>query len=306
MRTLPKDLMVLIQHIHSQYEKVLYSKTFSNKMCDCRKNIFREYTYTVEKLIIKLGSRTFKFLEDWNMDISCDVSGMEQWFSREIYENLYNDPSTSNKMVLTIQILQEDQDKKFFRIIEEKYKLMLSKLKMTNGEGDVDLELSKLLEEIRAWYELFVYIMLSTQFNCQSISNDFLTDYGIDNDEKKKACNGDCDGCVHNNDDEECEVHKFVEENGESVKIIMNNEFISDMNWLTKIRNFVQKYHHDPSKIKFVFDYRMFDQHLQYRLGSAHLDEILDTEKVFVDTEIKNYEGIDFNGYYEKIVHLLK
>jgi len=303
MKTFPIDLMTLTQHIHTQYEKVLSNKSFAKRMCYCRKQIFERFTYSVEKLIIKLGARTLKYTEDFDLNLSSDIGPLYDWFTAEVYDNLYNDPNVSNKMILTFQLMQRYQDKKFFDIIQIKYENILIGLKTDNIQ-EVELELNELFEEIRAWFELFLYMILSTQFNCQSLSDKFLADYRIIPDFGTCETNP-CDWCIHYNDHTTCDVHEGVLETGETINIIMVNDFIDDMTWMDTLIHIVSNYHVDPSVITFNLDYRMYDQLVPCKLSHIHYDNILQAEQTFVDLHIKNHEGINFNGYHDKIKHLL-
>ena len=297
MKTFPVDLMSLIGHIQRQYEKVLDNKAFENRMCFCKKQIFTQFTYAVEKVIIKLGARTLKFLEDFDLDLSTDLSPLKEWFNDEIYTSLYKNVEVSNKMVLTFQLLQEYQDEKFFILIENKYMKILKLLKEDKETG-IEHELNSLFEEIRAWYELFLYMILSTQFSCQSFNENFLKDYGVSEDIEVE----DGKRCIH---DGNCDTHEKVLDAGEQVNIIMTNDFIDDTTWLDNLMNIVSKYHIDPTTVKLTLDYRMYDHLVQMKLSSRHYDKILETNKYFKDMHIKNREGINFNGYYDKIKHLL-
>lgn len=308
MKRLPIDLMTLTFHIHSQFEKIMDNKSFANKMCICRERIFERFTYTVEKLIIKLGSRTLKFLEDYNFEISTDMTNLQKWFNDEIYEILYEDLEVSNKMILTFQLIQEHQDEKFFKLISDKYENILISLK--NGKiDDVNIELNDLYEEIRAWYELFIYMILSTQFNCQSIKDTFLSDNNVAPDiqcDQSECGPLDHHWCIHHNTCNKCEIHEGVIDNGEKISIIMTNDFIDDMFWLEKLMYIVENYHTNPENINLVLDYRMYDQLIQCKLSHDHYDKLLNANKVFKHISIKNHEGINFNGYFEKLKHLIE
>jgi len=308
MKNFPIDLMTLTLHIHTQFEKIMDNKSFFDRMCECRLRIFERFTYTVEKLIIKLGSRTLKFLEDFNFEISTDMSDLQEWFNEEIYETLYQDLEVSNKMVLTFQMTQEHQDEKFFKLISEKYENILLSLK-NNNSNQVVGELNDLFEEIRAWYELFIYMILSTQFNCQSIKDSFLSDHNVAFDvqcDNSECAKGDISWCIHHNTCNKCEIHEGVIENGEKVSIIMTNDFIDDMYWLDQLMFIVENYHKYPENIKLTLDYRMYDQLIQCKLSHHHYDKILQANKVFKNISIKNHEGINFNGYFEKLKHLIE
>lgn len=308
MKTFPIDLTTLTLHIHTQFEKVLDNKSFSDRMCECRRRIFKRFTYTVEKLIIKLGSRTLKFLEDFNVEITSDMTDLQKWFDNEIYEHLYQDLEVSNKMVLSFQLMQEHQDEKFFNLISDKYENILMCLK-NNDIDNIDSELNDLFEEIRAWYELFIYMILSTQFNCQSIKDTFLSDHQVapDIQSDKSICGkDDLNWCIHHNTCNKCEVHEGVQLHGERISIIMTNDFIDDMFWLEQLIFIVENYHSDPSNIKLVLDYRMYDQLIQCKLSHQHYDKLLNANRVFKHISIKNHEGINFNGYFEKLKHLIE
>lgn len=308
MRSFPIDLMTLTLHIHTQFEKIMDNKSFGDRMCLCRRKIFERFTYTVEKLIIKLGSRTLKFLEDFDIEMSKDLDELEKWFIREIYDHLYEDLEVSNKMVLTFQLLQEHQDEKFFRLIRDKYENILISLK-GSCEKEVNDELTEFFEEIRAWYELFIYMILSTQFNCQSLKDTFLSDNGVAPDiqcDNSVCGKKDLDWCIHHNDCNNCDVHEGVIKNGEKISIIMTNDFIADMFWLDQLNMIVDKYHNNRDNIELVLDYRMYDQLIQCKLSHNHYDKLLEANKYFKYISIKNHEGINFNGYFEKLKHLIE
>ena len=297
IRTFPVDLMALINHIQLQYEKVIANKAFEDRMCYCKKEIFTQFTYGVEKVIIKLGARTLKFIEDYDMNLSADLTPLSEWFKDEIYETLYENERVSNKMVLIFELLQKYQDEKFFKLIEKKYNKILVYLKEDKETG-VERELNELFDEIRAWYELFLYMILATQFNCQSFDQTFLEAHHVAFDivpaDKR---------CVHDGD---CDVHEKVGENGEQVNIIMTNDFIDDTTWLNILMDIVSNYHVDPSAVTLILDYRMYDHLVQMKLSDRHYDKIIETNKHFKNMKIKNHEGINFNGHYESIKHLIE
>ena len=297
MKTFPVDLMSLIDHIQRQYEKVLNNKSFKNRMCFCKQSIFSHFTYTVEKVIIKLGARTLKYMEDYDLEKGADFSSLKEWFNDEIYEGLYANDQVSNKMVLTFQLLQKYQDDKFFDLIEKKYTKILV-LIGEDKETGIENELNLLYEEIRAWYELFLYMILSTQFSCQSFDDFYLRDYQIESDVEV----GEGKRCIH---DGNCDVHEKVVDAGEQVNIIMTNDFIDDTTWLDNLMTIVSKYHVDSSSVKLTLDYRMYNHLVQCKLSSRHYDKLLETNEYFTNMYIKNHEGINFNGYYDKIKHLL-
>jgi len=303
MKTFPIDLMTLTNHIHTQYDKILHNNSFRNRMCVCRRKIFEQFTFTVEKLIIKIGSRTLKYTEDFNFELSTNILELKDWFNKEVYEYLFNDHEVSNKMVLTFKKMQEYQDIKFFDILETKYENILISLRNHEIEN-VNSELNNLFEEIRAWYELFLYMILSTQFNCQSLKDSFLEDNNIRPD---FGCgmNDPTKWCIHHNDCEKCDVHETVLEHGESINIIMVNDFIDDMTWLEKLTDIVKNYHHNPDDITLYLDYRMYDQLIQCKLSHHHYDKILEAQSCFKNIKIKNHEGINFNGYFEKLKTML-
>ncbi len=303
MKTLPIDLMTLTQHIHTQYEKVLNNKSFLNRMCYCRQQIFEQFTITVEKLIIKLGSRTLKFAEDHDMSYGADFTHLRMWFANEVYQVLYKNEEVSNKMVLTFKLIQEYQDEKFFDLIQDKYKHILVHI-AAGDNATAETEFNVLFEEIRAWYELFLYMILSTQFNCQSLTDAFLVDHNVPSDFGAGVDNI-TNWCIHHNDCATCEVHEGVLQCGESINIIMVNDFIDDMTWLEKLTCIVNNYHVAPTHITLNLDYRMYDQLVQCKLSHVHYDKILEANRTFVDLHIKNHEGINFNGYYDKVKHLL-
>lgn len=305
MRTLPIDISILLKHVHTQFEKVRSNKSFEDRMCYCREKILEEFTVAVEKLLIKFGSRTLKFLEDYNLNLSTDISDIKNWFINEVYTNLYNNELVSNQMILSFQLIQEHQDEKFFKIIQEKYENILKYLKEDKEVG-IENEMNELFEEIRAWYELFLYMILSTQFNCQSFKPEFLLDYNIKQDDFYKTCDGNCGECIHNNKDRKCKVHEGVLDRGEAIYIIMNNDFITDMFWVNKLIEITTKYHKYPQHIKWVFDYRMYDQLIQCHLSHDHYEKIIEIGKTFKHVKIRNWEGINFNGFYDDIVHLLE
>ena len=296
MKTFPVDLMNLVHHIQVQYEKVMNNKSFEDRMCYCKQKVFTQFTLGVEKVIIKLGARTLKFLEDYDMELSSDLSPLRVWFNKEIYQNLYEDDRVSNKVVLIFQLLQTYQDEKFFGIIEKKYENILLLLK-SDKETGVELELNEMFDEIRAWYELFLYVILSTQFNCQSFNEEFLIDYAVPQNVVPEGKR-----CVHDGD---CDVHEKIAGNGEQVNIIMTNDFIDDTTWLDILVEIVSKYHVDPPTVNLTLDYRMYDHLKQCKLSSRHYEKIVDTNVYFENMNIKNHEGINFNGYYDQIKHLL-
>jgi len=307
MKTFSIDLMILIQHIHTQYEKIQSNKSFENRMCYCRLQILEQFTIAVEKLLIKLGSRTLKFVEDFDIGRSEDISDLRDWFENDVYEKLYENLQVSNKMVLSFQLLQSYQDKKFFDIIQDKYENILICIKNQKETG-IESEINELFEEIRAWYELFLYMILSTQFNCQSIKDSFLIDHNVPPDFSFHEC-ADCPNqktCLHHNDEKTCKVHETVLNGQENINIIMTNDFIDDMTWLEKLKCIVTGYHVDPGSIKFVLDYRMYDHLIQCKLSHHHYDKLLEANECFKDMHIINHEGINFNGYYEKLEHLIK
>jgi len=305
MRTLPIDISILLKHIHTQFEKIRSNKSFEDRMCYCREKILEEFTIAVEKLLIKFGSRTLKFLDDYNLALSTDISDIYEWFNKEVYDSLYNNDLVSNEMILSFQLIQQHQDKKFFDIIQEKYINILKYVKEDKEVG-LENEMNDLYDEIRAWYELFLYIILSTQFNCQSFKTEFLSDNGVPPDSFSSNCSGNCEECIHHNADMKCKVHEGVLERGEAVYIIMNNDFINDMFWVDKLLEIVTKYHKDPQAIKWVFDYRMYDQLVQCHLSHDHYLKIIEIGKMFKHVKIRNWEGINFNGFYDDIVHLLE
>ncbi len=296
-KTFPVDIMTLIHHIQLQYEKVLANKKFKDRMCFCKQEIFAQFTYAVETMIIKLGARTLKFLEDYDMDLSTDLTDLKSWFNETVYEELYDNERVSNKLVLTFQLLQEYQDDKFFDLIKEKHDNILSALKDEKETG-IEIEINNLFEEIRAWYELFLYMILAHQFNCQSFGEEFLTDHGITNDIKLDSQLR----CIHDGD---CKVHEGVAINGEQINIIMTNDFIDDMTWMDKLIVIISKYHTSPELINLTLDYRMYDHITQCKLSHRHYDKLLEAHKYFKNMCIKNHEGINFNGHYEKIKHLI-
>jgi len=297
IKTFPVDLMSLIHHIQVQYEKVLNNKKFKSRMCYCKKEIFSQFTYTVENVIIKLGARTLKFLEDFNVELSTDLADLRTWFNKEVYDSLYENERVSNKLVLTFQLLQEYQDEKFFDIIEKKYDNILNILK-SDKETGVEQELNDLFEEIRAWYELFLYMILATQFNCQSFGDDYLKDHGVAFD----VAVPDDRRCIHEGD---CDVHMKVVEAGEQINIIMTNDFIDDITWLDKMMCIISNYHTNPSSVTLTLDYRMYDHLVQCKLSERHYDKLIEANKHFKNMTIKNHEGINFNGHYEAIKHLI-
>jgi len=297
MKSFPVDLMSLIHHIQVQYEKVLNNKKFASRMCFCKQEIFSQFTYAVEKIIIKLGARTLKFLEDYNLELSTNLDDLRDWFNKEVYQSLYQNERVSNKLVLTFQLLQEYQDEKFFSLIEKKYENILALLKEEKETG-VEQELNELFEEIRAWYELFLYLVLAAQFNCQSFGADYLEAYKVEFDKQQTGTKR----CIH---DGTCDVHEKIAQSGEQINIIMTNDFIDDTTWLDQLIHIISKYHTAPDAVKLTLDYRMYDHLIQCKLSNRHYDKLIEANIVFKDMHIKNYEGIEFNGHYDAIKHLL-
>jgi len=297
IKTFPVDLMSLIQHIQVQYEKVSGSKKFADRLCYCKREIFKQYTYAVQTVIIKLGARTLKFLEDFDVERTSELTDIREWFDYTVYETLYQNERVSNKLILTFQLMQEYQDTKFFDIIENKYQNLLELFK-SDKETGLEFELNDMFEEIRAWYELFLYMILAHQFNCQSFGDNYLKDHNVGSDVIVEGRR-----CIHEGD---CDVHEGVVKRGEQINIIMTNDFIDDMTWMDKLIEIISTYHHDPSSVVFTLDYRMYDQITQCKLSHRHYDKLLEGNKYFKNMIIKNHEGINFNGYYDKLKHLIE
>jgi len=302
MKNFPIDLTTLTLHIHSQFEKILDNKSFSDRMCGCRKLIFEQFTVAVEKMIIKLGARTLKFLEDYNLELSTDLDDLEKWFFDDVYQSLYENEEVSNKMVLVFQQLQHPLDQKFFDIISKRFNAILVCLKEGNHQY-LQGEMNDLYEEIQGWYELFIYLILSTQLNCQSLNDKFLEDNEIP---KSRICEGEENSCIHCDAANRCEVHAGVAQNGEIVRMIMTDEFIEDMTWMDTLISIINKYHNNPDNISLILDYRMYDQLIQCKLKHVHYDKILKASTYFKHLQIVNHEGINFNGYFQRIKHLVK
>jgi hypothetical protein len=303
--SLALNLSSLIVHIEYQRNRILEHRITATRMCHCRTLILNSYTDTLHKFLIRLSSRTLKFFDDYDYAVTTGVGDLHQWFFSDIYDTLINEDLVSNKMVVLFRLVQEKLDDKFFDIIDEQYRNIIKLHKINdNTPGEIS---AALFNDIREWFELFVYSVLAVQIDCNHISDKIYEDFDIRNDSANCGVQDEkCANCPFSPEKEGIRIGEGRLEDRENLKIVMNNEFTNDMSWIKNMMTVLTRYHTCPDEIRVEMDYRMYDKQNQHLYRRDQMELILEMSKFFGNVMITNYDGVDFGMFEENIQPYLR
>lgn len=292
------DLASLLIHLEFQSKKVLENKLTKQRLCYCRKAIIKKYSDILQKFLIRLSARTLKFFDDKNYEITTNICDLENWFFSEIYDSLFECEKISNKMIMIFKYIQKDLDKKFLNIIEHKYKKFIL---LHDRPEEFEIVLLDLFTEIRAWFDLFLYNVLAIQIDCRKIDPSILP-FNLENNERCGEGNI-CLECPMKNECSSCNIKTDCKNyTTENILIIMNNEYIRDTKQIKTFFDVITKYYVSPKEtLDIIFDFRMFDESNPLYFNRDLLYLMEESENIFRNIFVKNYNGIIFNIFEEKV-----
>lgn len=304
MENFALDLSSMIIHIEYQRKRLLENPDAKKKMCGCRIELLNNFSSVMQKLMIRLCSRTIKYAEDFDIEKATAFEGLEHWFEQEMYEKMIVQTNVSNKMVLLFRLLQQDVDRRFFDRINHDFEDALQKI-VDCRESDIDSMLEEVLDDVKKWFEMFVLNLLAIQINCQNIDDSIFADNDVPNDgmicATKSTPGKSCENCANTACNACCRVHDTLVQAGEMITLIVTREMLRTPGWIETFFETFLYYHTNVEAVTLRLDYRMFDKSDPLMFTDDCQARFEKAQSVFSKIQIKNYGGVVYGNYLENV-----